>query len=160
MRNLYDNGGFHWWLGVVEDRQDPQALGRCRVRVAGYHISDKTVLPTEDLPWAMPLMPMTSASVSGIGNAPVGAVEGTWVLGFFLDGEECQIPVMLGTFPGMEEPLNLTGDLATMLATQFLKPLILKDFGLSANAIPTTNYINTVTEQQNQELENSVTTQG
>lgn len=159
MRNLYDNGGFHWWLGVVEDRHDPQALGRCRVRVAGYHVSDKTALPTEDLPWAMPLMPMTSASVSGIGNAPVGAVEGTWVLGFFLDGEESQIPVMIGTLPGMEEPLNLTG-LAEKLASEFLKPLILKDAGLSSNAIPTTNYSNTVSEQQNQELENSVTTQG
>ena len=59
---------------------------------------------------------------------------------------------MIGTLPGMEEPLNLTG-LAEKLASEFLKPLILKDAGLSSNAIPTTNYSNTVSEQQNQELE-------
>ena len=44
--------GFIWWAGVVEDRQDPLKLGRCRVRCLGYHTEDKNVLPTSDLPWA------------------------------------------------------------------------------------------------------------
>ena len=34
-------GNFVWWQGVVEDRIDPLMLGRCRVRILGYHTDDK-----------------------------------------------------------------------------------------------------------------------
>ena len=27
---------FYWWIGVVEDRDDPFRMGRCRVRIIGY----------------------------------------------------------------------------------------------------------------------------
>jgi hypothetical protein len=91
---------FIWWVGVVEDRNDPEKLGRCKVRIFGYHTEDKTILPTDDLPWAIPIQPINSASVSGIGFTPVGIVTGTWVTGWFLDGEDKQQPVMLGTIPG------------------------------------------------------------
>jgi hypothetical protein len=97
MNNIY--GNFKFWIGVVEDRKDPEKLGRCKVRVYGYHTDNKGVLPTNDLPWCVPIMPITSASVSGVGTAPVGVAEGSWVLGFFLDGEDCQQPAMLGTIP-------------------------------------------------------------
>jgi hypothetical protein len=90
---------FNWWTGIIEDRADPQMLGRCRVRIIGYHTEDKTELPTIDLPWAIPAMPLTSASISGIGETP-SFVEGTSVLGFFSDGDEGQIPVIMGTLPG------------------------------------------------------------
>ena len=73
---------FIWYVGVVEDRNDPKQLGRCRVRCLGYHTSSKESLPTNDLPWAYPMMPITSASMNGIGGSPVGPVEGTWVFGF------------------------------------------------------------------------------
>jgi hypothetical protein len=76
---------------------DPEKLGRCRVRIFGYHTDNKEVLPTEDLPWALPIQPITSAGISGIGSTPLGPVTGTWVLGFFLDGEDMQQPAMLGT---------------------------------------------------------------
>jgi hypothetical protein len=100
MENLYGNG-FYWWVGVVEDRKDPLYLGRCRVRIVGYHTSDKAELPTDDLPWSYPLQPITSAAISGVGQTPVGPVEGTWVLGFFRDGEDCQEPIMMGTLSGI-----------------------------------------------------------
>lgn len=100
MENLYGND-FYWWVGVVEDRQDPMFLGRCKVRIVGYHTPDKTLLPTEDLPWAYPLQPITSAAISGLGTTPVGPVEGTWVTGYFRDGEDCQEPVMIGTMSGV-----------------------------------------------------------
>ena len=32
--------GFIWFTGVVEDRIDPQYLGRVRVRAIGYHTQD------------------------------------------------------------------------------------------------------------------------
>lgn len=92
-----NNANFYWWFGVVEDRNDPLRLGRCRVRIIGYHTEDSETLPTEDLPWALPVMPANSAGSSGVGWSPTGAVEGSWVVGFFADGEGGQHPMFFGT---------------------------------------------------------------
>lgn len=88
--------------GVVENRQDPMKLGRCQVRVVGLHTHDKIQLKTEDLPWAYPMQPVTSAAMSGIGHSPVGPVEGTWVVIMFRDEDE-QYPVILGTLGGISQ---------------------------------------------------------
>jgi len=105
MQTEYFQGkdGYVWWNGVVEDRNDPLMIGRCRVRILGWHTADKSELPTDMLPWAQVLMPITSASQTGVGYAPVGPVEGTWVMGFYRDGELAQEPVMVGTLPGVPE---------------------------------------------------------
>jgi len=105
MQTNYFQGkdGFIWWHGVVEDRQDPLYLGRCKVRILGWHTEDKAELPTASLPWAQVLMPVTSASQTNVGHAPVGPVEGTWVMGFYRDGELAQEPVIMGTIPGIPE---------------------------------------------------------
>ena len=95
--------GFVWWHGVVEDRFDPLMIGRCKVRILGWHTHDKRDMPTGSLPWAYPLMPLTSASQTEVGFSPTGPVEGTWVLGFFRDGEAGQEPVMMGTLGGVPE---------------------------------------------------------
>lgn len=100
---MIDSPDLVWFQGVVEDRDDPKKLGRCRVRCLGYHTPDKQLLPTEDLPWAHPLGPITSASMDGIGDAPVGPVQGTWVFGFFRDGQSCQQPVIIGTLGGIPQ---------------------------------------------------------
>lgn len=97
MQKIFNKDGFNWWIGVVEDRNDPEKLGRCRVRIFGYHTESRTLLPTKQLPWAIPIQPITSAAISGIGTTPIGPLEGTWVMGFFLDGEDMQQPAMLGT---------------------------------------------------------------
>ena len=93
--------GFHWWIGVVEDRNDPETLGRVRVRVFGYHTDDKTKLPDRDLPWAFCIQPANSASSGGIGSSPTGPIEGTWVIGFWRDPDFFQEPMVLGTVPGI-----------------------------------------------------------
>jgi hypothetical protein len=97
--------GFVWFTGVVEDRDDPMRLGRVRTRIFGLHSSKKTKsktkgIPTEDLPWAFPMQPITSAAMNGIGTTPLGPVEGTHVVGFFRDGKNCQDPVIMGTLGG------------------------------------------------------------
>ena len=96
-----------WFQGVVEDRNDPLQLGRVKVRCVGYHTENKQDLPTEDLPWAHPIQPITSAGVSGIGTTPLGPVEGTWVVGFFRDGDSAQNPVVFGTLGALRAPSDL-----------------------------------------------------
>lgn len=90
----------YWFTGVVEDRQDPLQLGRVRVRIFGLHTDDTTKIGTEDLPWANVMMPVNSASISGVGITPTGLVEGSWVAGFFADGENAQDPIIMGSLPG------------------------------------------------------------
>ena len=105
MQNFMGKDGFQWFVGVVEDRQDPQKLGRVRVRCLGYHTEVHEDLKTADLPWAHPMNPITSATVSGLGQTPLGPVEGTWVVGFFSDAGEAQQPIIMGTLPGVPTSL-------------------------------------------------------
>jgi hypothetical protein len=102
----FGNNGFKWFFGVVEDRNDPEKLGRLKVRVHGLH-SDTTLVPTETLPWAHVLMPLTSASLKGVGMSPVGVAIGTTVMGFFMDGAEGNMPIIMGTLPGESDVPNL-----------------------------------------------------
>ena len=109
MSEFMGKAGFQWFVGVVEDRQDPKTLGRLRVRCLGYHTEVLDKLKTEDLPWAHVMNPVTSATVSGLGQTPLGAVEGTWVVGFFQDGSDAQQPIIIGTLPGVPSELADTG---------------------------------------------------
>ena len=92
-------------IGVVEDRMDPLMLGRVKVRIMGLHTFDKTLLPTEDLPWAYKVQPTTSGAISGIGHAPVGVMEGTWVLVQFIDPDK-QMPFVVGSIGGVPQKKN------------------------------------------------------
>ena len=93
-KDFAGKNGFIWWVGVVEDRQDPLKMGRCRVRCIGWHAEDKMRLPIADLPWAMPSLPVNNSS-------PHAPREGDMVFGFFIDGENAQEPIMLGSFPSI-----------------------------------------------------------
>ena len=105
--------GFRWWVGVVEDREDPKRLGRVRVRIHNVHPfttsgqPDIASVPTEHLPWAVQLNSVVSAGIysqtlkDGVGLSPVGLMVGSHVLGFFADSNECQIPIILGSYAGL-----------------------------------------------------------
>jgi len=92
--------GFIWFVGVVEDREDPERIGRVRVRCLGFHTEDLNSLPTDDLPWAHVMHPVTDPSMQGMGSTPSFLVEGSWVVGFFRDAQEKQQPVIIGSLPG------------------------------------------------------------
>lgn len=94
-------GQFVWWIGVVESRQDPLKVGRCQVRIAGSHTSMKALMPTDDLPWAQPLIPLND-------NASLQIKEGDMVMGFYLDGPQSQKPIIMGILPGIPVELNNT----------------------------------------------------
>jgi len=94
--------GFVWFVGVVEDRvNDPSKLGRVRVRCLGHHTEDRKLLPTDALPWAHVMHPVTDPSMQGMGNTPSFLVEGSWVVGFFMDADMKQQPVIMGSLPGV-----------------------------------------------------------
>ena len=82
------------FVGVVEDRKDPAATGRVRVRIVGIHPEDTYNLPTEKLPWAQT---EGSASSSHFFSGPR---EGEWVSGYFINGDT-NYPVVTGVTNGI-----------------------------------------------------------
>ena len=101
MENFLGKDGFIWWIGVVEDINDPLRLGRCRVRIFGYHSSyNKNDTPTENLPWAVAVHPVNTPNLYGAPKV------GSFVFGFFLDSTACQEPAMLGYFPAIPQEVS------------------------------------------------------
>lgn len=98
--NSFNMGPIQWFTGVIEDRMDPEKLGRVRVRCFGFHTEDKKDIKSEDLFWAPIIEPSTSGFLGGIGQSPTGLIEGSFVVGFFLDGINCQNPIILGSIGG------------------------------------------------------------
>ena len=91
---------FKWWFGSVEQTDNPDSnpeLGKVRVRIIGYHTTDKKILPDDKLPWAVVLQPTTSASVNKKGQSGNGLRPGSFVVGFFIDGDESQQPIVIGS---------------------------------------------------------------
>jgi hypothetical protein len=85
-----------FWVGIVEDNSnDPLKIGQCRIRIIGTHSFDGTELPTEALPWAIPSIPLNGSKTISVPNV------GDWVFGYFLDGKNKQMPVILGIMPGL-----------------------------------------------------------
>jgi hypothetical protein len=99
MQDFMGKDGFSWFVGVVEDRNDPAQLGRVRVRVLGRHSEDLTQVKTTDLPWAHVMHPVTDPSMQGLGHTPSFLTQGSWVVGFYRDNE-AQQPVIMGSLPG------------------------------------------------------------
>ena len=102
MQDFMGKDGFHWFVGVVEDRNDPAKVGRVRVRILGHHSENLAEVRTNDLPWAHVMHPVTDPSMQGLGHTPSFLTQGSWVVGFFRDSE-LQQPVIMGSLPGQPE---------------------------------------------------------
>ena len=106
-------------IGIVEDRDDPLKLGRCRVRINGIHTNDANILPTSDLPWSTTLQPTTSAALSGIGSS-LGLLQGSMVLVFPLDSTQ-QNWVILGSIAGVSTTnANISIDSFSQLKSELM----------------------------------------
>jgi hypothetical protein len=117
MKNFIGQDGFVWWIGIVEDINDPLTLGRCRVRCFGYHPAKSTnLVSTEDLPFALSIHPLNTPNLYGTPRV------GEWVFGFFLDALSAQEPAILGYLPAIPEaassyfgtPSSLTRNFASV----------------------------------------------
>ena len=105
-------GSFLWWIGQIVDdstwrdntnsgkygdRTSIPGWGRrYKVRIIGLHDQGETTIPSDQLPWAQVMYPVTA------GGGQTGAMDstklrqGNMVFGFFLDGQERQVPVIMG----------------------------------------------------------------
>ena len=108
--------GFRWWIGQVAPReaqkdQTDEGKGwgsRYKVRIMGYHpFTDD--LEDVDLPWAMCMLPTTSGSGAANYSTSTMLQQGDVVFGFFLDGDEGQVPCILGHF-GQAGGVNNSGE--------------------------------------------------
>ena len=103
--NFVGKDGFIWWIGQIPDQESWQtqidegkgSWGiRYKVRIMGYHPYDNS-LSDEDLPWAQVLCPPGTQG-SGGHMESIKLHQGDTVIGFFLDGQSAQIPIILGVF--------------------------------------------------------------
>ena len=110
--NFVGKDGFIWWIGqIVKENAWVKNLSgtrtdtasdhkgfeyRYKVRIMGYHTHDEKLLSDEDLPWASVMYPVTAGSGSGAASQTPNLRQGNFVYGFFLDGENSQVPVIMG----------------------------------------------------------------
>ena len=114
--NFVGKDGFRWWIGQIapDPVQAPQTKGaaktggryskdgpppfsnRYKVRIMGYHPYNTVELSDEDLPWAQVISPPGYGTGSAGLFKTIRFQQGDSVLGFFLDGDNAQIPVIFG----------------------------------------------------------------
>ena len=103
---------FHWWLGQVadsktwrenqpkghfKDRKDIPGWGyRYKVRIMGIHDAGEAIIESDQLPWAQVMYPITAGGGQGGSFQTPGIKQGCFVFGFFLDGSDEQVPIIMG----------------------------------------------------------------
>lgn len=98
--NFYGDN-VRWFIGRVaaNTSSDPTQTGRIKVRIFGIH--DSELITDADLPWAQVLMPGIFGGGSGL--SPGSRIEAqTLVFGIFLDGNDSQLPLVIGSVPTRE----------------------------------------------------------
>ena len=84
-----------FFVGVVENIDDRRREGRVQVRAFGVHGTHDDI-PTDMLPWA--IVAKGDYDPNGAPGSGMPAVN-SWVFGVFLDGRDCQNPLVLGLIP-------------------------------------------------------------
>lgn len=103
--NFVGRDGFNWWIGQIADEKsyEKQVTGggfgyRYKVRIMGYHPYNTSLLPDDDLPFAHVMLPPGSGTGSGQWSESIHFNQGDVVIGFFLDGDNGQVPIIMGMF--------------------------------------------------------------
>jgi len=111
-RHFVGRDGFQWWVGQIPpeeswrenksgsidaDNGSQSGFGeRYRVRIMGYHTANANDIPDEELPWAYVMYPVTAGGGGRGSSQNANLTQGTFVFGFFMDGEDAQLPVIMG----------------------------------------------------------------
>ena len=102
--NFVGRDGFRWWIGQIAPEEVQKQLNkdgwgnRLKVRIMGYHPYSVEELPNEDLPWAQILLSTSDGTGSSNYAKSHNVRPSDIVFGFFLDGDNAQIPVISGCF--------------------------------------------------------------
>ena len=114
--SLFNSGflgaSFSWWIGQIADdstwrdnilpgkfESANQITGwgrRYKVRIIGLHDQGETEIASDQLPWAQVMYPVTAGGGQGASGQTPNLRQGNMVFGFFLDGQEQQVPVIMG----------------------------------------------------------------
>ena len=151
---------FLWWVGQIapsenwrgnqescrfEEPSDIPGWGfRYKVRIMGLHGKDEdeegdsTSIPNDQLPWAQVMYPVTAGGGQGGAFTTPNLRQGNFVFGFFLDGQDQQVPVIMGVlgnnakteipdlkshiFAPMSGYANATEDPSNVLAREVTDP--------------------------------------
>ena len=105
-------GTFLWWVGQIADDstwRDNISPGihlsknsipgwgrRYKVRIIGLHDQGETVIPSDQLPWSQIMYPVTAGGGQTDSGQTSNLRQGMMVFGFFLDGQDQQVPVIMG----------------------------------------------------------------
>lgn len=103
---------FNWWIGQIADDstwrgnivpgkfEDKNAIPgwgrRYKVRIIGLHDQEEETINSEELPWAQVMYPITAGGGQASSAQTPNLRQGNFVFGFFLDGQEQQVPVIMG----------------------------------------------------------------
>ena len=120
--------GLHWFIGQVTVdanwREFSEKYGyRAKVRILGHHPASDEV-KDEELPWAHFLVPPNLGAGKNFGGSSFALQGGETCIGFFLDGEDAQQPVILGAlFSSQSEEALIKWDKALAAQTTGFKPV-------------------------------------
>jgi len=105
-------GGFNWWIGQIADDSTwrdnilpgkfadantiPGWGRRYKVRIIGLHDQEEETIPSDQLPWAQVMYPVTAGGGQAAASQTSNLRQGNFVFGFFLDGQDQQVPVIMG----------------------------------------------------------------
>lgn len=105
-------GNFFWWIGQIADdsywRDNmpstkftgtsgvPGWGARRKVRIIGLHPQSEDELSSDQLPWAQLMYPITAGGGQAGSKQYANLRQGMFVFGFFLDGNDQQVPVIMG----------------------------------------------------------------
>ena len=103
---------FSWWVGQIADDstwRDNISSGkyadknsvpgwgrRYKVRIIGLHDQGIETIPDDQLPWANVMYPITAGGGQTNSTQTPNLRQGNMVFGFFLDGQDQQVPVIMG----------------------------------------------------------------
>lgn len=91
----------HWFFGIVEEISDPLELGRVKVRPYNIYSDQEADVSTSDLQWATVIQGVGRSSTDNVGTIPSLSI-GTTVFGFYADGPDAQVPMILGRLAGTD----------------------------------------------------------